>query len=335
MTVVEPRPARTASEAPSGTELRFLETAYGWMDLSRAIEERLRAAYLGGRIRGRLVSGRGQEAIPVGTTLALDPSDVIAPLHRDLGAHLVRGTTPLTIFRHWLGRATGIARGRDSDVHVGEWDKGVFPMVSHLPDSYPVMGGVAMRFKLGRQPHVVVAFCGDGATSTGTWHETVNFAAVQRLPIVFLVEDNQYAYSTPTSLQFRAPIVDRAIGYGIAGYEVDGNDVQAVAATMGRAVAEARQGGGPVLVVAETMRMEGHAIHDGAEYVPRELLAAWAERDPVERVARRLRAAGWDDVRFAALHERQRAEVRAAWDQAESEPLPDPADLTTGVYADP
>jgi TPP-dependent pyruvate/acetoin dehydrogenase alpha subunit len=316
--------------------MSVLEQGYEAMALSRAVEERIRAAYLASKIRGRLVSGRGQEAIPVGATLGLEPGDVIAPLHRDLGAHLVRGTTPLTIFRHWLGRATGPARGRDSDVHLGEWHRGIFPMVSHLPDGYPVVGGVALSFTLRRRPNVVVAFCGDGATSTGTWHETLNFAAVNDAPIVFVVEDNQYAYSTPTALQFRGALVDRAIGYGIAGYEVDGNDVEAVAGTVGKAVAEAREGGGPSLVVAETMRMEGHAIHDAAAYVPRELLEHWAARDPLALAEQRLRdGGGWDDARFEALHARQRAEVRAAWDQAESEPLPDAATLTDGVYAEP
>lgn len=312
-----------------------LESAYAWMNLSRTVEERLRSAYTQGRLRGRFLSGRGQEAIPVGAALCLDAGDYLAPVHRDLGAHLVRGTTPLTIFRHYLGRAGGPSQGRDGDLHMGEWDKRVFPMVSHLPDSWPVIAGVALACKLRGEPHIAMAFCGDGATSTGTWHESVNFAAVQRLPMVLVVEDNQYAYSTPTMSQYRCEsIVDRAVGYGIDGVEVDGNDVEAVQEVMGKAVATVRSGEGPVLVVAHTFRMEGHAFHDAAAYVPGELTAEWADRDPIALAAARLRAAGWDDARFAALQEQQTAGVKAAWLQAESEPLPDPSELHHGVYAD-
>lgn len=311
-----------------------LEAAYGWMSLSRTMEDRLRSMYRQGRLRGRFVSGLGQEAIPVGAAMSVTDLDYLAPLHRDLGAHLVRGTTPLTVIRHYLGRVTGPSRGRDSDLHVGEWSRRVFPMVSHLPDSWPVMTGVALGSKLRGEPHLAMAFCGDGATSTGAWHESVNFAAVQRLPMVLIVEDNQYAYSTPTAAQYRCDsVVERAPGYGIEGLEVDGNDVEAVFAVVSKAVATVRSGGGPVLVVARTLRMDGHAFHDDAAYVPAEVTAEWAERDPLALAAARLREEGWDDHRFAALHEQQVAEVKAAWAQAESEDLPSADEVDLGVYA--
>ena len=305
------------------------------MDLSRAIEERIVSAFKQGRLRGRIVTGQGQEAIPVGAGLCLEEDDIVAPGHRDLGVHLIRGTTPYTIFCNYLGRAGSLSDGRDSDVHMGEWHRGVFPMVSHLPDSWPIAAGIALAQKLRHQPRVTMTFCGDGATSTGTWHETVNFAAVQQVPIVFIVENNQYAYSTPTSAQYRCErIVDRAVGYGIPGEEVDGNDVVAVHDVVQRAVDRARDGGGPSLVVADTMRMAGHAFHDAADYVPDGMLEAWAAKDPVDRCADRLRRLGWDDVRFEQIRDEHRAEVRAAWDRAELEPLPDPADVATRVYAD-
>jgi TPP-dependent pyruvate/acetoin dehydrogenase alpha subunit len=319
---------------PSG-EVALLETAYRWMATSRAIEERVVSMFKQGRLRGRVVLGHGQEAIPVGAALCLEDDDVVAPLHRDLGVHLVRGTTPFTIFLSYLGRATSPSAGRDGDVHMGEWSRGVFPMVSHLPDSWPIAGGIALAHKLRGEPRVTMAFCGDGATSTGTWHETVNFVAVTQVPMVLIVENNQFAYSTPTASQYRCErIVDRAAGYGIPGEEVDGNDVVAVHEVVQRAVHTARAGGGPTLLVAHTMRMAGHAFHDAAAYVPDGLREEWAAKDPLDRCAARLRLAGWDDDRFTALHDDLHAEMRDAWERAEAEPMPGPDDVATRVYAD-
>jgi TPP-dependent pyruvate/acetoin dehydrogenase alpha subunit len=330
MTDLQERPA----VAPSG-DLALLETAYRWMAMSRAIEEHIVSMFKQSRLRGRVVLGHGQEAIPVGAALCLEERDIVAPLHRDLGVHLVRGTTPFTIFSNYLGRATSLSAGRDSDVHMGEWSRGVFPMVSHLPDSWPIAGGIALAHKLRGEPRVTMAFCGDGATSTGTWHETVNFVAVQQLPVVLIVENNQFAYSTPTASQYRCErIVDRAVGYGIPGEEVDGNDVVAVHEVVGRAVRTAREGGGPTLLVAHTMRMVGHAFHDPATYVPDGMLEEWAAKDPLDRCAAQLRLAGWDDERFTGLREELRLEMREAWEQAELEPLPDAADVATRVYAE-
>lgn len=304
------------------------------MVLARVVEEKLRRLYLQGKLRGRLISGRGQEAIPVGAATALRAGDVIGPVHRDLGAHLARGTTPLTIFRHYLGRVTGPSRGRDGDIHMGEWSRGVFPMVSHLPDSWPVLGGVALGFKLEGNASIALALCGDGATSTGTWHESVNFASVFQLPIVYVVENNQYAYSTPVTRQFRGDgIAARAANYGVPGLRVDGNDVFAVRKAVDHAAERARMGDGPTLIEAMTMRMEGHAVHDDASYVPPDLLAEWQERDPIERAKARL-SAEMGPQTFADDYAKIVAEVEAAYDQASKEPLPEPGDLLVGVYAD-
>jgi TPP-dependent pyruvate/acetoin dehydrogenase alpha subunit len=311
-----------------------LHDAYRYMVTARAMEQRLRTAYTQGRLRGRFLSGRGQEAIPAGAALALGDGDVLAPVHRDLAAHLVRGTTPLTIFRHYLGRASGPSKGRDGDLHMGEWSRRVFPMVSHLPDSWPVSGGIALAFKLRREPNVVMAFCGDGATSVGGWHEAVNFAAVMELPMVLVVEDNQYAYSTPRSKQFRCErIADRAAGYGIPAACVDGNDVAAVHEAAVAAVDRARGGGGPTLIEATTMRMEGHAFHDDAKYVPTELRESWGLRDPIERCRAVLLEAGRTEAELDAVVADARADISAAWATAEAEPLPDPGGELADVYA--
>ncbi len=315
-----------------GTEQ--LITMYRWMALSRAIEDRLHRMHGQGLLRGRLISGRGQEAIPVGAALALRPGDIVAPVHRDLGAHLVRGTPPVAIFRHYLGRATGPSAGRDGDIHMGEWQRGVFPMVSHLPDSWPIVCGIAMGFRLGHEDKVAMAFCGDGATSTGTWHESMNFAAVFELRVVFIVENNQYAYSTPVSRQYRVrQLVDRAAAYGMRGVRVDGNDVVAVHQAVNDAVAEARAGLGPTMIEAVTMRMDGHAVHDAAEYVPVELMAEWKQRDPIVALRARLAAIGVSDAALAAIDAEIAGQISEAVREASSDPEPEPGKEEAAVYA--
>jgi pyruvate dehydrogenase E1 component alpha subunit len=311
-----------------------LVVAHRWMVLSRMVEDRLRNLYTAGALRGRIVSGRGQEAIPTGTALTLRPDDVMAPIHRDLSAHLIRGTELVTIFRQYFGRRTSVTRGRDGDVHFGEWDKGVYPMVSHLPDSFPVIGGVAFGFTLEGSDRVALAYCGDGAMSTGTFHESVNFAAVFDLPIVYVLENNQYAYSTPTAQQSRLDhLADRGAGYGIPAVTVDGNDVTAVFEATTEAVARARAGGGPTFVECVTMRMDGHAIHDDASYVPADLLARWRERDPIVLVEAARRERGWSDADGEALRAELDVEIKTAVEVARAEEPPDAADLEHGVYA--
>ncbi len=307
------------------------------MVLSRAVENKLNRLFLQGRVRGRLISGRGQEAIPVGAATCVDARDLLCPAHRDLGAHLARGTTPEEVFLQYLWRVGGPSQGRDGDVHFGVWQKGVLPMISQLPDSWPIAVGLALAKQREGTGGVVLAFCGDGATSTGTWHESVNLASVWQVPVVLIVENNQYAYSTPNSLQFRvASLAERAAAYGIPGVRVDGNDVAAVYEVVGRAVAAARAGAGPTLIEAVTMRMDGHAIHDPAQYVPRELLEHWRRRDPIELFAARLEGAGLLHAgALEDLRRRAEAEVERAYEVAQTAPEPDPATLEDGVFAAP
>lgn len=310
--------------------LALLET----MIRARTLEDRLHILYKQSRIRGRLISGRGQEAICVGAAAALDTNEVICPVHRDLGAHLWRGTTPVAVLLHYFGRADGPSRGRDGDIHMGEWSRRVFPMVSHLPDSWPIAVGIGFSSTLSGTPRAVLAFCGDGATSTGLWHESLNIASVFRTPNVFVVENNQYAYSTPTSRQFRVErLSDRAAAYGIPGESVDGNDVIAVYQAATTAVERARANNGPTLIEAITMRIDGHAVHDPADYVPRELLEEWRRRDPIERLIEELVPDHANRTDLESMRTRAGQEVERAVAEAEEASLPNPSELLDGVYA--
>jgi TPP-dependent pyruvate/acetoin dehydrogenase alpha subunit len=305
-----------------------------WMVLSRVLEDRLAALWKQGRIRGRLLTGRGQEAIPTAAALAIGPDDFMCIMHRDMAAHLIRGTAPETVLLHYFGKATGPSGGRDGDIHFAEWERRNFPMVSHLPDSFPIALGLALTSLLTKDGAVTVAFCGEGSTSVGSWHETLNFASVFRAPNVFVVENNQYAYSTPVERQYRGRLVDRAAGYGMAGESVDGNDVLAVHAAMRRAVERAREGQGPTLLEALTMRMDGHAGHDDAAYVPEELKARWRARDPIGLLEERLREHGVAQVRLEDQWAAARQRVDAAVERAAAAPDPRAEDLLArGVFA--
>lgn len=305
-----------------------------WMVQSRVLEDRLVALWKQGQIRGRMLTGRGQEAIPAGVAMAAETTDYMCLMHRTMAAHLIRGTTPETVFLSYFAKRNGPSGGFDGDIHFAEWHRRNFPMVSHLPDSFPIALGLALASRLEGDSAVTVAFCGEGATSVGTWHETLNFASVFRLPAVFVIENNRYAYSTPIERQYRGRLVDRAIGYGMRGEEVDGNDVLAVHDVACRAIAQGRAGKGPVLIEAHTMRMDGHAGHDDARYVPRELLEEWRERDPIQRLEGRLQE---HDVAPAVLEQhwaRARAEVDAAAESAMRAPDPEPGDLAArSVFA--
>lgn len=296
----------------------------------RAIEARALALYKQGRVPGSFYDGFGQEAVSVGAAFAMGPRDRLCPLHRDLGAHLVRGVAPARILAQYLGRASGVTGGRDGNLHFGDPASGVMGMVSMLPDMMCVATGMAMAFKLRREPRVALTWFGDGATSRGDFHEAMNWAGVQRLPVVFVLENNQFAYSTPLAKQFAVDPVERARVYGFPGVAVDGNDAEAVFEAVRAARERALAGEGPTLVEAVTMRMHGHAAHDDMRYVPPELLAEWAGRDPVERQERRVAALGVD---VAALRAAVDAEVEAAAAEALAAPMPDPADAARGVFA--
>jgi TPP-dependent pyruvate/acetoin dehydrogenase alpha subunit len=308
---------------------------YYWMQLTRAFDERMLAHWKQGRGVGGTFSERGHEAISVGAAYALGPDDVVSPMHRDLGAYLLRGLTPKEVFANLLGRQTGPTRGRDANLHgMSRLDRGIVGFISHLPHSLPVALGVAMSFRYRSEPRVALAFTGDGATNTGLYHEVLNMAALYGAPLVIIVENNQYAYSTPCVQASKvASIAGHVAGYGLRTTNVDGNDVEAVHAAARDAIDRARAGEGPGLIEAHTLRMLGHAVHDGAEYVPRDLLATWEARDPVVLFRRRLAAGGIAAEQLEAVDRRCRAEVEEAVAFAEASPWPDPATVADGVYA--
>ncbi|MCC7165025.1 MAG: thiamine pyrophosphate-dependent dehydrogenase E1 component subunit alpha [Anaerolineae bacterium] len=315
---------------------QLLERAHYWMRFTRAFDDRLSALFKQGKLVGGLFSQIGHEAISVGAALALDDDDVIAPLHRDVGAYFVRGMTPARVMSQYLGRETGPSRGRDVNMHgCGDLSLNIVGFISHLPQTLPVAVGIAHAFKLKREPRVAMNFFGDGASSEGLVHEAMNWASVFRVPMIFIVENNRYAYSTPTARQMRVEnIVDRAAGYGMPGVVVDGNDFFEVHETTVQVVEHARKGEGPVLIECKTMRMRGHAIHDNMSYVPKELLAEWEQRDPIARLELRLREMGLlDDAKQTELMARVVRDLDAAQAFAENAPFPDPAQLTQGIYA--
>jgi TPP-dependent pyruvate/acetoin dehydrogenase alpha subunit len=305
------------------------------MLLQRLAEERIMALYRQGRIVGSVYTGFQQEAVGAGAGLALGPHDVALPLNREQGCHYARGVPVAHVLRNFLGKATGPTFGRDGNMHFGVPEHGVFPLVSMLGDLCPVAVGAALAFKRRGEPRVALTFFGDGAMSTGDVHEALNLAGVWQVPVVFVVQSNQYAYSTPTGRQtVNTNLTERLRGgWSIPCERVDGTDAIAVFATARGAIERARAGGGPQAVEAVTLRGHGHAAHDDARYVPAELRARF--QDPIERLADRLRADGLSAEDVEALRESARAEVAAALREAESAPAPDPATLEDGVYADP
>ena len=234
-----------------------------------------------------------------------------------------------------LGRASGVTAGRDANLHgLGDLSLGLIGFISHLPQSMGVAVGAAMAFQHRNEPRVAMTFVGDGSSDTGMFHEALNLAAVSRAPVVVVVENNQYAYSTPVEQHMAIKdIADRGTAHGVPSSIVDGNDVEAVYAAVALAAARARAGEGPALIEAKTMRMLGHAIHDGAEYVPRGLLAEWETRDPVQRYRDRLRENGVPESDLGRIDETCHSQVSAAVEFAESSDLPDPGTVTHGVYA--
>lgn len=309
---------------------------YYWMRLTRTLDEMAVALWKQGRGVGGMFSQRGHEAISVGSGYALAPDDGVAPMHRDHGCYMVRGLTPRRIMGNLLGRATGVSRGRDANMHgVGDLNLNLIGFISHLPHSLPVALGVAMSFTYRQEQRVAMTYVGDGSSNEGIFHETLNMAALFRAPFVIILENNQYAYSTPLDQQMTiTDLAQRAAAYNIPSTIIDGNDVEAVYWATKAAVDRARAGGGPSVIEAKTMRMMGHAIHDPADYVPRELLAEWEKRDPVIGYEERLMRAGVvDQVELDEIKERCAVEITDAISFAENSPFPDPATVEEGVYA--
>ena len=312
---------------------------YYFMRLTRSLEERLVNLYKQTKVVGGLFRSLGQEADAVGSAYALDRSkgDVLSPLIRNLGSMLVQGAKPNEIVKQYMAKGDSPTRGRELNIHYGDLERGFIGQISHLGDMVPVMAGVTLSFKMRKEDRVGLVYVGDGATSTGAFHEGINFAAVQRCPLVVVVENNGYAYSTPLSKQTAAKrLVDKAIGYGIAGEQADGNDVIATYDVTKRAVDRARSGGGVTLIELITYRRKGHAEHDNQSYVPPGEIEQWAsENDPIDRYVKALLAEGFDRAALDAIDARVKEEIDRATDEAEASPMPDPTDALTGVYADP
>jgi TPP-dependent pyruvate/acetoin dehydrogenase alpha subunit len=305
------------------------------MLLQRHAEERIMALYRQGRIVGSVYTGYMQEAVGAGAGLALGPDDVVAPLNREQACHYARGVPVAHVLRNFLGKATGPTFGRDGNMHFGVPERGVFPLVSQLGDLCPVMVGAALAFKRRREARVALTFLGDGAMSTGDVHEGFNLAGVLQVPVVFVLQSNQFAYSTPTSRQMvNTNLAERVRGgWSISCERVDGTDAVAVFRAARAAIERARGGGGPQAVEAITLRGHGHAAHDDARYVPAELRVRFA--DPIERLAARLIADGVPQEDVDSVRAGAAAEVAAALAEAEAAAAPDPATLEHGVYATP
>ncbi len=301
------------------------------MLLMRGIEERAMTLYRQGKVPGSFYDGYGQEAVSAGPAFAMAPEDRLCILHRDLAAHIIRGVTPTRILAQYLAREAGITRGRDGNVHFGDRKLGCVGMVSMLPDMMLVATGMAMAFNLRGERRCAMTWFGDGSTSRGDFHEAMNWAGVQKLPVIFILENNQYAYSTPLDKQFAVDPIERAAAYGFVGVTVDGNDVEAMFAASFEARARALAGDGPTLIEAVTMRMHGHAAHDDMKYVPKDLVEQWRGRDPIDRHQARLRAAGVDVDQLRASVQ---AEIDAATEQALATPMPDPSAVTDGVFCE-
>ncbi len=306
-----------------------------YMLLMRLSEERGITLYRQGKVPGSFYDGRGQEAISVGASFVLGPRDRMCILHRDLGAHFVRGVTPDRYLANYMGRAGGVTGGKDGNMHFGDRRLGCVGMVSMLPDMAQVATGIALAFKMRREPRVVMTFFGEGSTANGQWHEAMNFAGIHHLPAVFLLENNQFAYSTPNELEFAVDPIERARSYGFPGVDVDGNDVEAVFEAARLATDRARQGEGPTLIECRTMRMHGHGAHDDMRYVPEEMFEEWGGRDPIDRYEHRLTEEhGFGTEDLAQIRRDAESEVAKGAEHALASPMPDPELATDGVFAE-
>jgi len=321
-TVHEPRRAE-----PPATFRETCLAAFRFMLLARVLDDKFAALYRAGKIHGGVFLGRGQEALSASVGLSLEKNDVFAPLIRDAAGRLAFGEPVIDAVRTYLGSALGPMRGRDGNVHRGRPRDGYLPMVSHLGAMISVVNGILFARRLKKISGSVGAACiGDGATSTGSFHEALNQAAVERLPLVLVVANNQYAYSTPTSLQFACrDLADRAVGYGVESQSVDGTDLKACLETIGAAVDHARAGRGPQLVVATLLRLCGHGEHDDSGYVDPKLKTSPIGRDCLKVAEEFLLRQKWmDATQLAALRNELVREVEEAVAQVQREPTPDP-----------
>jgi pyruvate dehydrogenase E1 component alpha subunit/2-oxoisovalerate dehydrogenase E1 component alpha subunit len=331
-----PAPAQVMDGDVSLTPAQRLELYY-WMRLTRSLEERLVNLYRQTKVVGGLFRSLGQEADAVGSAYALRKGDILSPLIRNLGSMLVKGATPVEILKQYMAKGDSPTRGRELNIHFGDTERGFIGQISPLGDMVPVMAGVTLTFKMRREDRVGLVYVGDGATSTGAFHEGINFAAVQKCPLVVIIENNGYAYSTPTAKQSLVKqFVDKALGYGIPGERADGNDVIATYEATKRAVDRARRGEGTSIVELVSYRRKGHAEHDNQSYVPTGEIERWErENDPITRYVERLRSEGVTDDALMAIDARVQREIDEATDIADASGVPEPLDALVGIYADP
>ena len=351
-----PEQVRAPRASDALTSNQLLEM-YWFARLAREIEERLVILFRQSKVIGGLYRSLGQEGESVGTAYALKKTDAVLPLIRNMGALMTMGVRPKEIFLQYMAKGESNSRGRDLNIHIvhlPEWTRRPDPSgpdlqgrhddadepvvvgpISMLGDSIPVAAGIGLGARMRGKDLVAMAWIGDGATSTGAFHEGLNFAAVQKAPLVVVAEDNKYAYSTPIAKQMVIKRIDeRAAAYGIPHEMVDGNDILAVYDVAKRMVDRARAGEGPSLIGVDTMRMQGHAQHDDARYVPKGLLEEWQARDPIARYARTLLDRGVATEKdIADLDRRAKSYAADEADAAEQSPMPDPAAVARGVYA--
>ena len=324
MLQMEQKPRRAEPPTPSRETCL---AAFRFMLLARVLDDKFAALYRAGKIHGGVFLGRGQEALSAAVGVSLKKSDIFAPLIRDAAGRLAFGEPVIDAVRTYLGSALGPMRGRDGNVHRGRPLEGYLPMVSHLGAMISVVNGMLLARKLKKISGTAGAACiGDGATSTGAFHEALNQAAIEKLPLVLVIANNQYAYSTPTSHQFACrDLADKAAGYGVESQSVDGTDLAACLETVGGAVARAREGRGPQLIIASLLRLCGHGEHDDAGYVDPKLKASPVGRDCMKVAEEFLIRQKWmDAAQLAALRNKLVREVEEAVAQVQREPTPDP-----------
>jgi pyruvate dehydrogenase E1 component alpha subunit/2-oxoisovalerate dehydrogenase E1 component alpha subunit len=330
---VDGQPLSCTSETTLKPE-QMLEL-YRYLKLTRLVEERIVNLYRQSKVVGGVYRSLGQEATAVGSAYALRPEDFITPIIRDLGAVFVKGIRPREIFAQYMAKAWGPSGGRDLNIHFGFMEKGFIGPISHLGDMIPVMTGVVLAARMQKKNIVALAYIGDGGMSTGSFYEGLNFAAVQRLPLIVVAEYNHYAYSTPTNLQTAVrDLAEKAAGYGIPAHIVDGNDVIACYEVTRRAAEFARRGGGAVLIEAKTYRRKGHAEHDDQRYVPKGEIEWWEKHnDPLDRYERYLiehNVATKEKLEELTADAQREIDEDCAW--AESSPMPDAEQAAYQVF---
>lgn len=335
MATIKANKTATKNTAPDAATL---ERMLYYLKLTREAEYRIeRVLYRQGKIVGGVYVGRGQEAIGVGSAIQLREGDVVLPSHRDFSSFVIRGFSLPDIFANWMARGDSPTRGRDNTLHIGDMKRGIIPIISPLGATSPVACGVGLVLKQRGKGNVALVHMGEGTTSVGNVHEAMNLAAVMKLPVIFICNNNQYAYSTPTDKQYAIKsLAARGASYGMPGKSVDGTDVLAIYEAVGRAIARSRSGKGPSFLECKTFRMTGHSAHDDAEYVPEEFRDAGMKNDPIRRferflVSRRILT----PQRIRELEQAVSREVDAAIADAESRPLPQGQDALEGVYCGP